>query len=439
MKINPFIHSRALSPDEFLGRERELRHLFSRLATRQSTAFIGQPHVGKTSLLIYLADEKKRQQHFGDQFDRDLFCYLDAQALRGVKTQAGFWRRALTPFEACLKAGSPEHLQSLKTIYGTAKENQFGTFVLEQLFNEFDSASARLVLLLDEFDDFLSHPVLNSAEFYGGLRSLGSRSKGLAIVIAARRDLERLNKLTQQFNPHGSPYFNVFTEIKFGTLSIKEFSELVKAAGNRFDQTDHEYIAAVSGRHPYLAQAAAAMLWDAHEDGLEGEERYKVAGRYLYQQAKQHFSDTWNFWTNETRKAITAVALAQIPKLVGHRRFLVKELIDDLDDYGPELEALEIIGTITEGEEGEYVITQSSFLWWLADELLRNVRDEDEFKGWLRAQELDNLLTANEREKLGNAVRKVLEVTGRGATTLIDSFAKGFGEGFAQSTLGKTA
>ena len=181
------------------------------------------------------------------------------------------------------------------------------------------------------------------------------------------------------------------------------------------------------------------MLWDAHEDGLEGEERYKVAGRYLYQQAKQHFSDTWNFWTNETRKAITAVALAQIPKLVGHRRFLVKELIDDLDDYGPELEALEIIGTITEGEEGEYVITQSSFLWWLADELLRNVRDEDEFKGWLRAQELDNLLTANEREKLGNAVRKVLEVAGRGATTLIDSFAKGFGEGFAQSTLGKTA
>ena len=60
-RINPFIYSRSVQPDEFVGREPELRRLFSRLATGQSTAIIGLPHVGKSSLLNYVMDPARRK------------------------------------------------------------------------------------------------------------------------------------------------------------------------------------------------------------------------------------------------------------------------------------------------------------------------------------------------------------------------------------------
>jgi len=226
--------------------------------------------------------------------------------------------------------------------------------------------------------------VLNDTEFYGGLRSLASRSAGLALVIAARRDLEQLNQLTQAINPHGSAYFNVFTEIKLGSLSKEAFSELLKRAEERFDRWDGEYVTAVSGRHPYLAQATGAMLWDAHEEGKVGTARYREVGRALYRETKKHFADTWRSWTNQTRKAITAVALAQIPRLLAEHKFRVGELIEDLADYGAELDTLEAEGMLTQDDEGEWIITQGAFLWWLADELRRNVRDDTEFRACFR-------------------------------------------------------
>jgi hypothetical protein len=433
---NPFIYGRAVTSTEFLGREPELRRLFSRLTTGQSTAIIDQPHIGKTSLLKYVLDDPTRTVKFGIQFKQDLFNYLDAQTLRGVKTQASFWESALTPLADALKAGQAAQLKSLVAVYALAQKNKFGTFVLEQLFTSLHAAGSRLVLLLDEFDDFLSHSVLNSAEFYGSLRSLASRSAGLVLVIAARKDLEQLNQLTQAINPHGSPYFNVFTEIRLGAFSKKDLTALLDRAGDRFNQQDRKYVSEASGGHPYLAQAAAATLWEAYDEDHEGAALYESAGRALYQQTKLHFADTWRSWTNETRKVVTAVALAQIPQLLGKREFLVSELIEDLHDYSPELEVLETSGLLIEDKDEEYFITQGAFLWWPADELRRNVRDDTEFKTWLQAQELDSVFTNQEKQKLGNAAKRILSVVGKGTTTLIEAFAKGYGEGMGKGLTG---
>jgi hypothetical protein len=107
-----------------------------------------------------------------------------------------------------------------------------------------------------------------------------------------------------------------------------------------------------------------------------------------------------------------------------------------LTDYTPELEALETCGTLVEDKEGEWMITQGAFLWWLADELRRNVRDDTNFKTWLQAQELDGLLTRQERQKMGSAVKKIMSAVGKGATTLIEAFAKGIGEGIGKKMTG---
>jgi hypothetical protein len=203
---------------------------------------------------------------------------------------------------------------------------------------------------------------------------------------------------------------------------------LLEQGGDYFTKTDRAYVERVSGGHPYLAQVAAAMLWDAHEEGLTGRERYRIAGHNLYRQVKPHFADTWSFWSNTTRKAVTAVALAEIPRLLGDHTFKVSELVEDLDDYGEELDLLQVSGTLAQSDEGDWRVAQDVLLWWLADELRRHVRDETPFDDWIHAQHMDNLLTERDRQRLTQAAQSVVTLIGKGATTLIETLAKGFGE-----------
>ena len=99
-------------------------------------------------------------------------------------------------------------------------------------------------------------------------------------------------------------------------------------------------------------------------------------------------------------------------------------MLDALNDFAPELEALGELGLLRENEE-RWSLTQGAFLWWLADELKRNVRDETEFKSWLQAQEMDGVLTAQQKERLSETTKTVLSHLAKGASTLIESFAKG--------------
>ena len=418
--LNPFIYSRSLTPMEFEGRRSELNKIFGRLATGQSVAVIGQPHIGKTSMLEFIQDDTARRNRFGDQFNIFTFSYLDILAIQNLQSQKDFWRHAIEPLY---------NLDFAAALSRQAEQEGFTNLALETLFEGLNKTNRRLVLLLDEFDAFLSHRALNTPDFYGGLRTLASRSGGLVLVIAARKPLQVLNQLTQEINPHGSPYFNVFVEIQLGALKPDAFNTLLNRGADLLTTTDHEYIQRVSGRHPYLAQTAAAMLWDAHDEGLDGEELYRSASQNLYRQSRQHFADTWNFWTNAMRKAVTAVALSQIPKLLSEHRFRVGELVDDFDDFGPELDTLQVSGTLVKNNSDEWLIAQDALLWWLADELRRNVRDDETaFGDWIRAQEMDNLLTQREKEKLNAAASSVASLLGKGSVTLIESLAKGFGE-----------
>lgn len=416
--LNPFIYSRALKPVEFQGRRSEVKKIFGKIASGQSVAVIGQPHVGKTSLLEFIQAEATRRSYLEETCERCIFSFLDVLAAQSLQSTRDFWCYVIHPLR---ETDLAPHCQ-------LAEAGGFDNLnALEPLFNAVNASGRRLVLLLDEFDALLSHRALNSPVFYGGLRSLASRTGGLVLVIAARKPLGVLNTLTQELNPHGSPYFNTFVEIQLGALEQKAFDALLDLGGNILTKTDREYILRVSGRHPYLAQTAAAMLWDAHDEELAGAALYQSAGQNLHRQSAAHFSDTWNFWTNEMRKAVTAVALAQIPRLAGHQ-FKVSELVENFDDFGTELDALQVSGTLMQNENGEWIVAQDALLWWLADELRRNVRNETAFADWVRAQEMDSGLTEHDQEQLNAAAQKVLSVVGKGATTLIESLAKGFGE-----------
>jgi hypothetical protein len=428
MGRSPFFHGHMVPPDQFYNRRREVRRLLNRLAQGGSTAVVGQPHSGKTSLLHYILAHEKRQAIVGDALDTCTFHFLDAHTFGGIN-QPIFWQHALEPLTRQFPNG-PIH-----DLYATSQVNAFGAFTLETLFAALQEERWRLALLLDEFDALLNHPALNSVEFYGSLRSLASRYNSLALVVTTRRSLDFLNQNTQSLNPHGSPYFNIFSELRLGPLPQKDAADLLAQAGGAFNTQDRQFLFRLSGRLPYLLQLAADCLWEAHHEGKRGEARYQTAAHELYDQVHSHFNDTWRAWSHAERKVVTAVALHEIPYLAAGHVFQTDALTRDLEDYSAELRGLQTSGTIEADGDG-WRIAQEALLWWLADEIKRAARDDADFEAWLQRHQFGDLLTGQERARWSQAAKKAAGVIGKGATTLIEGFAKGFGEGIGKAVGG---
>ncbi len=449
MEINPFVYGRALRPTEFFNRREELRRMLSRLVTGQSTALVGQPHIGKTSFLNYLLDDGVRRKVVGDKLDQNIFSYIDSQMLGHDFNQVAFWKHVLLPLlrklampqnmhqnerqRQTVRTDFPKKHISIYQAYKTAESNQFGTFTLEQLFHVVGREGRQFVLVIDEFDALLTHPVLNKTEFYGGLRSLASRCAGFTLIIASRHSLELLNQETQKINPHGSPYFNVFTEFRLGPLPEIYANAVIDQAKGRFGSLDRAFITKTSGLHPFLLQTAAGILWDLHEQGREGIDRYARAGDEMYRQARAHFLDTWNSWGQAERKVITIIALAQIDGLIGNHSFAWQRFTKQISDYSSELRRLKEAGTVIQTSDGHWKLTQEAFLWVWADRIKAIVRGKGDFEAWLCAQEMDGILTKEEYQQMSESAQKICGAIGKGAVTLIETFAKSLGAGVAKT------
>ena len=130
------------------------------------------------------------------------------------------------------------------------------------------------------------------------------------------------------------------------------------------------------------------------------------------------------------------MALADVTKMLEQRQFYKQPLIRDKRDIGPELRSLKKQGFVVEDEATStgWRVRPQAFLWWLADELVRTVREEMLFEEWLQKQELRTLLTRGEKKQLGKAARAVGDLLKDGATTLIEAAAKGVGEAMVKGT-----
>ncbi|GAB4580354.1 MAG: hypothetical protein Fur0022_30940 [Anaerolineales bacterium] len=435
MTPNPFLHGNPVPPSHFTNRTRDLRRLVNRTITGQSTAVVGEPRTGKTSLLEYLRAREMQAELYGHNAASLIFFYMDSHLLGPEFTQSQFWQNALSPLYDQIIAGKGENTR-IAQAYRICVENQFGNFVLERLFGLVEQAKFRLVLLLDEFDTLLHHPILNSAEFFGGLRSLASRSRGALIMItASRQSLSVLNRETQEINWSGSPYFNFLDEIVLGPFDERSVSQLLMRAEDRFNAEDYQFLARVGGGHPYLLQVAASALWEAYEEESDAFQRRKYAGEELFDNAAAILTDTWRLWSKEMKKAFTVIALGHSSLMVG-KSFDVGELTRELPALAPEVRTLLKQGYITEdaGYAAGYRIRPEAFLWWLSEELIRTVREggpssEVAFEDWLRVQEWDGLVKTGEKEQLNKAARALGGVLKDGIQTFIKAAAEGVAKG----------
>lgn len=416
---NPFFYGDPVLCDQFIGRRRELRRVAGRIAGGQSAAVVGEPRTGKTSLLKYLEFQAAAGKHGLDR-EQFFFSYLSAQALGDQLTPCRFWSLALRPL-------SPTIAQVFH-----AGGDALDVPTLESMLAQLGGQGRRMVLLLDEFDVLLHHPVLNSAEFWGGLRSLVSLNGGaLVLVIASRQRLAALNEKTAQYSRQGSPFFNTLIEFTLEPWNDKDMADLLGRAGERFSAVERRFIADISGGHPYLAQAAAAALWEAYEDGeRDPVRRREQTGRDLYGAAAGTLGDTWQVWPAPFRQALAAVALGQMPAVLGRREVLAGRLVRDASSFAPELRDLAKQGFVIEdaAQGSGWRVRPAAMLWWLADELIRVTRQDKTFEDWLRNELLVGPLTQGEWQQVNQAARDVAGLFQAGASAFIQAAAKGWGE-----------
>jgi hypothetical protein len=349
-------------PEHFIGRKDSLRTIFSRIHNGESTAIVGGPHIGKSSALRYIADDRSRSEWLAQSVKQYTFIEIDCQPLPSSYQPEDFWKYVLDQIEITF----PEEI--IKVQLGVVRQSTFGSLTLEGLFRLLDRRSLQAVLLIDEFDTLLYHPNFNTAEFFGALRALSTRTGGLMLVVANRLPIAEMNRRSHEINPIGSPFFNNFTEVRLPLLNPTEVDELLNRALRRtkirFSQEERDYIRRVTGGHPYLVQAAAAALFDAITQRQVGEVRFAHMNKALRSWTEAHFDDMWWHLTLQAQRTMYDLALAELN--LNHRadnNSITEKLV--LNDVG--LRQLAEDGLIEETDPGGWRISAESFASWIVD------------------------------------------------------------------------
>ncbi len=439
--LNPFIYGKPVSSPQHVNRQRELRSLFSRLRGGESTAIVGEPRIGKTSLLHVIATPTVQQEWLGQEAEQFIIVEMDFQYewLDPHKTSQDFWQTVLNEVK--------QHIanETIRQQITVVANNKYGSATLNSFFRNFGRQGQRVVLLLDEFDTLLGHPNLSSAEFLGSLRSLATRTNGLQVVTASIMSVSEMNHRSEKANPLGSPFFNNLTEVKLRPFSRKDVAKLldIALADNEisFTPADRRFIIWLSGNHPYRVQVAGAALFDAISEGKTGRERYTLASELFYERTGDHFDTLWRrFLDDNARTVMVILGLVELGGVAQKQKFAFGE-IEQPQRFSPELRRLEKIGLVEKVGRGwqwdpkhlllwqdeRWRVSSGGFVWWLADAIISDNRNIPDFEQWLHdKQKLGYILTREQWQLLRDAGNKIPRSVVSGAGNVVRQFVAAF-------------
>ena len=385
---NPFIYGRPVQGDEFVGRQTELSTIFNRLRNCDSTAVVGEPHIGKSSLLLHIANEATQQDFLGSDAQSLIISSLDLHPIGNDYAPRDFWDEVLSPMRE-----RPGNAATARQVEEVAKAN-FSRRSLERLFNHLSKHGRRLVLLLDEFERLLMHPNFNDPSFFALARSLSTRTGGLAIITASRLAVAEMNERGRGLLDTGSPFFNNVIEVRLRPFDQANIDVLLGRAGDKLSADDRRFVRRLAGKHPYLLQAMAAALLET-----TGTDRPVQATERFYERISFHFSDLWSSLDERSRTTAVILGLMELGGRAHGRDFAFGE-IEQVEVFGPELQKLAELGFAEQVDEGwqfdrdhlllwrgqRWTINSQAFVWWVRDVAIAETRAVPKYADWLVLQ-----------------------------------------------------
>jgi hypothetical protein len=420
----PYIYGRPVRPKEFLGRSAELRTVFNRLRNGESTAVVGDPHIGKTSFLLKLADSETQIEYLGTNAGEMKFSSLDLHPIGIDYNVRTFWEEALY-----VLTESPVDVNTTRLLEKAAASG-YVRLDLERLFIHLGNSNQRLVLLLDEFERLLKHHNFRDAAFFAQLRSLATRTGGLSLVIASRISVAAMNLIGRGLLDTGSPFFNNVIEVRLRALSDEDIVLLLSRAGEAITISDKRFVCRLAGRNPFLLQAMCGTLLDT--DGIIN--RQARAAEAFYDRIAFHFDDLWQTMDDPTRTTAIILSLVEFGGRALGSDFSYGE-IEKIDAFGPELRKLAERGLVEQVGEGwqcdtnhlllwrgeRWSISAQVFTWWVRDVAMLGTRQLPSYDDWLSNKRYSFLLTQDQWDGLASVARKIPDWAMRGVAGLAKS------------------
>jgi hypothetical protein len=218
---NPFGQTLAIkNPALFVGRQKELARLRA-LLQRGSVALLGEPKIGKSSLLWQLARS----------WPGEIVGPLDFDAIEGLDDY-------YKDLAERMKLDSPDW----RTIRDALRERQ-------------------LVLLLDELDRAPERGF--TEEVLARLRAVSGQNPGFQVVVVSRNPLKSIFP----DSGFGSPVYNFLQPFTVDILEDGDARDLLShpwaSDGPSFDASTIDHLLALSERHPFKLQRAAYHRYEA--------------------------------------------------------------------------------------------------------------------------------------------------------------------------------
>ncbi len=257
---NPFKLGGVVEPERFIGRQREMRSLWGRLLQGDGIAVVGEPRIGKSSLLEFVRGADQRTEWLGSDRDRYSFPLFDAHEHATDLTPEAFWIEILTDARRDFEADDASRLIDSCLQQGISGGS------LKQLFEELQRLDRKIVILIDELDALVNRPRFRQSNFFPLLRSIVTRKPSVALITASRTEVREMERQLEELEiGKGSPLFNYLTRMPLVPWNRQETEELLARylapTGVRFARRERDLIWQASGGHPYLAQCMASCLF----------------------------------------------------------------------------------------------------------------------------------------------------------------------------------
>jgi Cdc6-like AAA superfamily ATPase len=403
MATNPFTYGNPISgPTRFFGRKREVEQIVSRLRNDEfeSTSIVGDRRIGKTSLLLHLADTDVRRLHGLDD-PTYTFVYVDLQIVDARVTPERLWRHLL---EQLRRRSSDDQVGEI--ISATVAAEGLDTFVLDEVFEALDDRRLHTVFLLDEFEHVTQNRNFG-ADFFYALRALAIHHN-LALVTSSRRELIDLCHSDQI---RSSPFFNIFAQVSVRLFSRDEaerfITESLAGTGVEFGEEEIETIFDIAGYHPYFLQAACHFLFDAYTRQVDEAERRRLLVARFGEEAEPHLSDYWRNSDDSEKIVLTAIALLERNGKTDARSFRVDQLQDLYSRSEHTLSRLERRGLLLSRPQG-YALFSASLSDWIIEEITAAVTEQQSYDEWLASHGTAvERLTSGARKELAQILPKV--------------------------------
>lgn len=283
---NPYNYTGAVEEeDAFYGREGVVAKIYARIGAQrpQSISVVGEPKIGKTSLLRRLYAEESRRKYLEDP-ERYIYVSMRLEEERAGNPDAFF---------VLLCEKIREQNSSLVCAEAEPSYDCIG-----QMAEELRRKEINLILFLDDFNVVTQNPDF-PVEFFSFLRSIAN-NYNVAYITSSHQELQTLcvSKAVGE-----SPFFNIFTNVPLKPFKQEELARLVEEPSQREGVPLRGYLDAVAdlgGYIPYLDQIACSLLFEANASGgdIGRTEMEGIRARFM-EEVDPYYRSVWEGFNAE--------------------------------------------------------------------------------------------------------------------------------------------